>query len=54
MTNEEILEELYFKAHKHGFIDKFRNEIDKIKVERSDLSRVDVAQKAYTICKGKC
>jgi hypothetical protein len=54
MTNEEILEEIYFKAHKKGFIDKFREEVDKLKLERSDLSRVDVAQRAYMICKGKC
>ncbi len=51
MTNEQILEELYFKAHKNGFIDNFRSEIEILRKENKSASHLELAEFAYKKCK---
>jgi hypothetical protein len=51
MTNEQILEELYFKAHKNGFIDNFRSEIEILRKENKSASHLELAECAYKKCK---
>lgn len=53
MTNEEIVEELYHKAYKKGFIVNLREEVDRIKIQNTNLDRVDVVNMAYKKCKSK-
>jgi hypothetical protein len=47
MTNEELLEELYYEVHNKGLIDQFRQEIDSLKVVRQNLTHLELAEVAY-------
>lgn len=49
MTNEEFTEEIYYDAHKNGFIDELRDEIDRLKmsIHHHKLPNHELVHKAY-------
>ena len=47
MTNEEILEEIMYAAHKHGIAEKVLDEVRNMKNEGLTLSRNEMYIKAY-------
>jgi len=47
MTNEEIIEELYWSAHRAGVFDEFRGEIGKITKNNPKTSMIDAAEQVY-------
>jgi hypothetical protein len=53
MSNEELVEEIYHKAYRKGFIDDLRQEVGKLKIINSTTPHIDLVEKAYKICKNK-
>lgn len=47
MTNEELLEELFFKASQRGFFNEMHDVIKELKTEYPKMGHVDLAQIAY-------
>jgi len=47
MTNEELLEELFFKAYEKGFFNEMHDLIQELKISYPKMGRVDLAQIAY-------
>lgn len=47
MTNEEITEEIYHDAHKRGFINELRDELDLLRITHPKMDRYDRIHKAY-------
>ena len=47
MTNEEIIEDTYYKAHKKGFAGEMINEVLKLSEILTDKTRCEIVQMAY-------
>jgi len=47
MSNEELLEEIYYKAAQKGFFNELHDLVDKMKVETPNKNIVDIVQIAY-------
>ena len=47
MTNEELLEELFFKAYEKGFFNEMHDLIQELKINNPKMGSVDLAQIAY-------
>jgi len=47
MTNEELIEELYHKAHQKGFFKELHQKVDEIKKQNPKMQLCDVTQSAY-------
>jgi len=47
MTNEELIEELYHKAHQKGFFNELHQKVDEIKKQNPKMQLCDVTQSAY-------
>lgn len=47
MTNEEIIEKTYHKAHKKGFAGEMINEVLKLSEILTDKTRCEIVQMAY-------
>ena len=47
MTNEELIEELYHKAHQKGFYQQLHQKVDEIKQENPRMPLCDITQSAY-------
>lgn len=46
MTNEEILEEIYFQVHKSGIINEFINEVNKL-LKLTKQTLYEIVNKVY-------
>jgi hypothetical protein len=44
MTNEEFVEEVYYKAHQKGVFKEFSNEVTQIKKVNDNLSLCDAVE----------
>ncbi len=53
MTNEEIVEELYWKAHEKGLFSEMREEVGRINNEYPTMSTVERVELAYMETKRK-
>ena len=47
MTNEEITEEIYYEAHKHGFIDQLHDAMEILRMTHPKLTRYEMVYTAY-------
>lgn len=47
MTNEELIEELYHKAHQKGFFNELHQKVDELKQKDPKAPLCDVTQSAY-------
>jgi len=47
MTNEELIEELYHKAHKKGFFNELHQKVDELKKQIPRAQFCDITQSAY-------
>lgn len=47
MTNEELIEELYHKAHQKGFYQQLHQKVDELKQKNPRMPLCDVTQSAY-------
>ena len=47
MTNEEIIEDTYHKAHKKGFAGEMINEVLKLSTILTDKTRCEIVEMAY-------
>jgi len=47
MTNEELLEELFFKADQKGFFNQMHELIKELRINNPKVGRVELAQIAY-------
>lgn len=47
MTNEEIIEDTYYKAHKKGFVGEMINEVLKLSTILTHKTRCEIVQMAY-------
>lgn len=53
MTNEEIVEELYWKAHEKGLFSEMREEVGRLNKEYPTMSAVERVELAYMEIKRK-
>jgi hypothetical protein len=47
MTNEEIIEKIYYKAHKKGIVNEMTEEIIKLSALLKEKTRCEIVQIAY-------
>lgn len=47
MSNEEILEEIYFVVHKHNLLDVFTNEVNRVKNIEGKKTIYEVVNDVY-------
>lgn len=47
MTNEELIEELYHKAHQKGFFNELHQKVDELKLKNPRAQLCDITQSAY-------
>lgn len=47
MTNEELIEELYHKAHQKGFFEELHQKVDELKLKNPRMPLCDITQSAY-------
>ena len=47
MTNEELIEELYHKAHQKGFFEELHQKVDELKLKNPRAQLCDITQSAY-------
>jgi hypothetical protein len=47
MTNEELIEELYHKAHMKGFFNELHNKVDELSKSKLFKCRHDMVRTAY-------
>jgi hypothetical protein len=47
MTNEEIIEELYWSAHRAGVLEQFRSEVSEITKNNPKTKMIDAAEQVY-------
>jgi hypothetical protein len=53
MTNEEIVEELYWKAHQKGLINELRDEVGRLNKEYPNMSSIERVELGYMEIKRK-
>jgi hypothetical protein len=53
MTNEEIVEELYWKAHEKGLFNEMREEVERLNKEYPTMSTVERVELGYMEIKRK-
>jgi hypothetical protein len=53
MTNEEIVEELYWKAHEKGLFSEMREEVERLNKEYPTMSAVERVELGYMEIKRK-
>lgn len=47
MSNEEILEEIYFEVHRHDLLDVFTNEVNRIKKTENKKTIYEIVTDVY-------
>ena len=47
MTNEELIEELYHKAHTKGFFDELHDKVNELKTNKTFKCRHEMVRTAY-------
>ena len=47
MTSEEMIENMYYKAHKKGFVGEMINEFLKLSTILTDKTKCEIVQMAY-------
>jgi uncharacterized protein (DUF488 family) len=47
MTNEELIEELYHKAHTKGFFDELHDKVNELKTKKTFKCRHEMVRTAY-------
>jgi hypothetical protein len=53
MTNEEIVEELYWKAHQKGLINELREEVGRLNKDYPSMSSIERVELGYMEIKRK-
>lgn len=53
MTNEEIVEELYWKAHQKGLFNEMRDEVSRLNKEYPKMSSIERVELGYMEIKRK-
>lgn len=53
MTNEEIVEELYWKAHQKGLINELRDEVGRLNKEYPNMTSIERVELGYMEIKRK-
>ena len=47
MSNEKLLEEIYFKAAQKGFFNELHDLVTELRISHPKMSHVDLSQMAY-------